>query len=189
MIPVFVIVLLAVLLVPGIWLIGQYNALVTLRNYIAEAWSNVDTELKRRYYLIPNLVATVKGYATHERVVLERVVELRQRCSANHGAVGDQARDEGELVEALKRMFVLVENYPQLKADQNFLKLQTELSNTENRIQAARRFYNGNVRDYRNKCESFPSNLVAQLFNFPPQDFFSVPPAMAAGPNVDFNNG
>jgi LemA protein len=182
------VILIIILLLPGLWLIIQYNALVTLRNYIAEAWSNVDTELKRRYDLIPNLVATVKGYATHEREVLERVVELRQRCSANHGAVGDQARDEGELVEALKRMFVLVENYPQLKADQNFLKLQTELSNTENRIQAARRFYNGNVRDYRNKCESFPSNLVAKMFNFPPHEFFSVPPSVAEVPNVDFGN-
>jgi LemA protein len=181
--------LIVILLLPVLWLIVQYNALVTLRNYIAEAWSNVDTELKRRYDLIPNLVATVKGYAAHERAVLEHVVELRNRCAANHGPVGAQARDEGELVDALKRMFVLVENYPQLKADQNFLKLQTELINTENRIQAARRFYNGNVRDYRNKCESFPSNLVAGLFNFAPQEFFSVPPAVAAVPNADFSTG
>jgi LemA protein len=183
------IIFLGVLLLPVLWAVVQYNALVTLRNHIAEAWSNVDTELKRRYDLIPNLVATVKGYAAHEREVLERVVELRNRCSANHGAVDDQARDEGELVDALKRMFVLVENYPQLKADQNFLKLQSELINTENRIQAARRFYNGNVRDYRNKCESFPSNLVAQGFNFRPQEFFSVPPAVATVPDVDFSVG
>jgi LemA protein len=164
----------------------QYNSLVGLRNYIAESWSNVDTELRRRYDLIPNLVATVKGYAAHEREVLEQVVELRNRCAANHGPVGDQARDEGQLVGALKRLFVLVEHYPQLKADQNFLKLQGELINTENRIQAARRFYNGNVRDYRNKCESFPSNLVAGLFRFQPHEFFSVPPTVAGVPNVDF---
>lgn len=186
MIPVLVI-LLAIVLVPVLWFIVQYNSLIGLRNHIAEAWSNVDTELKRRYDLIPNLVASVKGYAAHEREVLERVVELRNRCFANQGAVADQARDEGQLVDALKQMFVLVENYPQLKADQNFLKLQTELINTENRIQAARRFYNGNVRDYRNKCESFPSNLVAKMFNFPPHEFFSVPPSVAEVPNVDFS--
>ena len=175
-----------VLLLPLIWFIVQYNALVGLRNHIAESWSNVDTELKRRYDLIPNLVATVKGYAAHERALLERVVELRNRCAANHGPVTDQARDEGQLVDALKQMFVLVEGYPELKADQNFLKLQGELINTENRIQAARRFYNGNVRDYRNKCESFPSNLVANLFGFQAHEFFSVPPSVAQVPNVDF---
>lgn len=182
------IILLVVLLLPLVWAVVQYNALVGLRNYITESWSNVDTELKRRYDLIPNLVATVKGYAAHEREVLERVVELRNRCAANHGPVADQARDEGQLVDALKQLFVLVEGYPQLKADQNFLKLQGELINTENRIQAARRFYNGNVRDYRNKRESFPSNLVASLFNFQPYEFFSVPPAVAQVPNVDFGN-
>ena len=180
------IVLPIVLLVPALWLIVQYNSLVGLRNYIRESWSNVDTELKRRYDLIPNLVSTVKGYATHEREVLERVVELRNRCAANQGPVADQARDENELVDALKRLFVLVENYPQLKADQQFLKLQQELITTENRIQAARRFYNGNVRDYRNKCETFPSNLVAQMFGFQPQEFFSVPPSVREVPDVEF---
>ena len=179
-------ILIGVLLVPLIWLVVQYNSLVGLRNYIAESWSNVDTELKRRYDLIPNLVATVKGYAAHEREVLDHVVELRNRCAANHGPVADQAKDEGQLVDALKQMFVLVEGYPQLKADQNFLKLQGELINTENRIQAARRFYNGNVRDYRNRCESFPSNLVAGLFGFQAQEFFSVPPSVAQVPNVEF---
>ncbi len=179
-------ILFAAALIPVLWVVVQYNSLVGLRNYIAESWSNVDTELKRRYDLVPNLVATVKGYAAHEREVLERVIELRNRCAANHGAVADQARDENELVDALKRLFVLVENYPQLKADQHFLKLQTELINTENRIQAARRFYNGNVRDYRNKCETFPSNLVAGMFNFQPHEFFSVPPSVAEVPNVEF---
>jgi LemA protein len=179
---------LAIIFIPTLWFVVQYNSLVGLRNYIAESWSNVDTELKRRYELIPNLVATVRGYAAHEREVLEQVVELRNRCAANHGPVADQARDEGQLVDALKRMFVLVENYPQLKADQNFLKLQGELINTENRIQAARRFYNGNVRDYRNKCESFPSNLVARIFNFSPHEFFRVPPSVAEVPNVEFGN-
>lgn len=180
---------LVILLLPVIWFVVQYNSLIGLRNHIAESWSNVDTELKRRYDLIPNLVAAVKGYAAHEREVLERVVELRNRCFGNHGPVEDQARDEGQLVDALKRMFVLVENYPQIKADQNFVKLQAELINTENRIQAARRFYNGNVRDYRNKCEAFPSNLVAGMFNFGPHEFFSVPPSVAEVPNLDFGGG
>lgn len=180
------IILAVIVLVPLLWVVGQYNTLVSLRNFIAESWSNVDTELKRRYDLIPNLVATVKGYAAHERTVLERVVELRNRCAANHGPVADQAKDENELVGALKQLFVVVENYPQLKADQNFLQLQRELVNTENRIQAARRFYNGNVRDYRNKCETFPGNLVAGMFGFQPQEFFSVPPSVQEVPDVEF---
>ena len=180
------IILLVVLLLPVVYVALQYNGLVSLRNYISESWSNVDTELKRRYDLIPNLVATVKGYAAHEREVLERVTELRARCVANNGSPAEQARDETQLVDALKQMLVVVENYPQLKADQQFLKLQQELITTENRIQAARRFYNGNVRDYRNKCETFPSNLVAQMFGFQPQEFFSVPPSVKEVPEVEF---
>lgn len=184
----FLIILAVLVLVPLVWVAVQYNGLVSLRNHIHEAWSNVDTELQRRYNLIPNLVATVKGYAAHERETLERVIELRNRCAANRGAVADQARDENQLVDALKRLFVLVENYPQLKADQHFLKLQGELTNTENRIQAARRFYNGNVRDYRNRREAFPSNLVAGMFSFPPVEFFSVPPSVKEVPNVEFTS-
>jgi LemA protein len=180
------IILFVVPLLPLIWVIVQYNWLVRLRNYISESWSNVDTELKRRYDLIPNLVATVKGYAAHEREVLERVTQLRERCVANNGSPAEQARDEVQLVDALKQLLVVVENYPQLKADQQFLKLQQELITTENRIQAARRFYNGNVRDYRNKCETFPSNLVARMFGFQAQQFFSVPPSVKEVPDVEF---
>jgi len=181
------IVIAAVVLLPVIFVIAQYNALVALKNYIRESWSNVDTELKRRYDLIPNLVAVVKGYAAHERVTLERVTELRNRCAANNGSPSEQAVDEKQLVDSLKQLLVVVENYPQLKADQNFLKLQAELVNTEDRIQAARRFYNGNVRDYRNKCETFPGNLVAQAFGFKLEgDFFSVPPSVQEVSNVDF---
>ena len=183
--PVLIILLLVVLL-PAVWVIVQYNWLVSLRNYISESWSNVDTELKRRYDLIPNLVATVKGYAAHEREVLERVTQLRERCVANNGSPTEQAQDEVQLVDALKQLLVVVENYPQLKADQHFLKLQQELVTTENRIQAARRFYNGNVLDYRNKCETFPSNLVAQMFGFQPQEFFSVPPSVKEVPDAEF---
>jgi LemA protein len=181
------IVFAVVVLLPVVYVVAQYNALVALKNYIRESWSNVDTELKRRYDLIPNLVTVVKGYAAHERAVLERVTELRNRCAANNGSPSEQAVDEKQLVDSLKQLLAVVENYPQLKADQNFLKLQTELVNTEDRIQAARRFYNGNVRDYRNKCETFPSNLVANLFGFKSEgDFFSVPPSVLEVPNVDF---
>jgi len=180
------IIIAVIILVPVIWVVVQYNSLVSLKNYIRESWSDVDVELKRRYDLIPNLVATVKGYAAHERAVLERVTELRNRCAANNGPVGEQARDEVQLVDALKQLLVVVENYPQLKADQNFLQLQKELVNTEDRIQAARRFYNGNVRDYRNRRETFPSNLVANMFNFQSEEFFTVPPSVKEVPNVEF---
>ncbi|HUA65101.1 MAG TPA: LemA family protein [Alphaproteobacteria bacterium] len=182
-IPLLIVVLI------GAYVLVQYNALVSLRNYIRESWSDVDVELKRRYDLIPNLVATVKGYAAHERNVLERVTELRNRCAANSGPVASQSSDETQLVNALKQLLAVAESYPVLKADQQFLKLQDELVNTEDRIQAARRFYNGNVRDYRNKCETFPGNLVAKMFDFEPEgDFFSVPPSVQNVPNVDFAN-
>ena len=183
-----IVLLLVLVLAPLLWVAVQYNSLVGLRNYVANSWANIDTELKRRYDLIPNLVEAVKGYAAHERATLERVVELRNRCAANHGPVAAQSADEAGLVAALQQLLVVVEDYPQLKADESFRALQTELINTENRIQAARRFYNGNVRDYRNKCEAFPSNLVASLFNFQPYQFFSVPPSMAQVPNVDFGS-
>ncbi len=180
------ILLLILLLGPLLWVAVQYNSLVGLRNFVASSWSNIDTELQRRYELIPNLVATVKGYAGHERETLERVIALRDRCAANRGPVAGQAADEQELVAHFKQLLVVVESYPQLKADQHFLALQTELINTENRIQAARRFYNGNIRDYRTKCESFPSNLVAQAFGFKPQEYFNVPPALKEVPDVQF---
>jgi len=172
------IVAAVVLLFPAVFVIAQYNGLVGLRNHIRDAWANIDTELKRRYDLIPNLVATVKGYAAHERETLERVVELRNRCAAQIGVGAANQADEQQLVASLQRLFALVENYPQLKADQHFLRLQEELVNTEDRIQAARRFYNGNVRDYRNKCEQFPSSMVAGMFAFKPADYFDVEPAL-----------
>ncbi|HKQ37345.1 MAG TPA: LemA family protein [Verrucomicrobiae bacterium] len=162
----------------ALFVMVQFNGLVGLRNQIRDAWANIDTELKRRYDLIPNLVSTVKGYAAHEREVLERVVELRNRCATQITAGTANQADEQQLVASLQRLFAVVENYPQLKADQHFLRLQEELVNTEDRIQAARRFYNGNVRDYRNKCEQFPSSVVAGMFNFKPADYFDVEPAV-----------
>lgn len=173
-----------VIAIPVIFVVITYNSLVALKNYISESWSNIDTELKRRYDLIPNLVATVKGYATHEKEVLERVTELRTRCAANNGTPQEQAVDEVKLVDAMKQMLVVVEKYPDLKADKHFLELQKELINTEDRIQAARRFFNGNIRDYRNKCETFPSNIVARTFGFKPQEFFEVPPSVREVPDV-----
>jgi len=178
------IIILVVLFVPVIFVVATYNTLVALRNHIRDAWSNIDTELKRRYDLIPNLVAAVKGYAAHEREVLENVTALRSRCMQNHGSTSEQAADETQLVDALKQLLVVVERYPTLKADEHFARLQRELVNTEDRIQAARRFFNGNVRDYRNKCESFPSNLIANMFNSKAEDYFSVESAVRIAPSV-----
>jgi LemA protein len=181
-----IVVLAAVVLLPLLYVILTYNTLVTLRNHIRDAWSNVDTELKRRYDLIPNLVATVKGYAAHEREVLDRVTQLRTQCIASQGRPSEQAVDENQLVAALQKLMAVVENYPQLKADQNFLQLQRELVNTEDRIQAARRFFNGNVRDYRNKCQTFPSSLIASAFGFASEDYFNVPPSVREVPDAKF---
>jgi LemA protein len=181
------IVLGVIILLPIVYVILTYNTLVALRNYISDAWGNIDTELKRRYDLIPNLVATVKGYAAHEREVFERVTQLRAQCMANNGTVNEQAVTENELVGALQKLLAVVENYPKLKADQNYLELQRELVNTENRIQAARRFFNGNVRDYRNKCDTFPSSIIAGMFGFEKKDFFNVDPSVRDVPKADFN--
>lgn len=181
------IVLAVIILLPLVYVIATYNTLVALRNHIAEAWSNIDTELKRRYELIPNLVETVKGYAKHEREVMERVIELRNQCAADQGSVGHQAGNEKQLVVAVQRLMAVAEAYPDLKANENFLQLQHELINTEDRIQAARRFYNGNVRDMRNKCEAFPSSIIAGMFSFQPQDFFDVEPAVRQAPTVSLN--
>ena len=154
--------------------IAWYNKLVRLRQLIRESWGNVDVQLRRRYDLIPNLVNTVKGYAQHERDVLERVIETRNRALANTGPVGSQSADERQLVDATKQLFALAENYPQLKASANFLALQRELVDTEDRIAAGRRFYNANVRDYNVTRTTFPTMLVAGFGDFPPQDYFEV---------------
>jgi len=169
-----ILVVAGVTLVPLLWAIGTYNGLVRLRQHVRESWSGIDTELKRRYDLIPNLVETVKGYASHERDVLERVVEARQRAAGSHGTPNQQARDENQLVGALKRLFAVAEGYPDLKASGNFLALQEELVNTEDRIQAARRFYNANVRDMNTRVRQFPSNLIANGFGFEIAEFFEI---------------
>ena len=175
-----------ILLLPVLWLVGTYNGLVRLRQHVRESWSGIDTELQRRYNLIPNLVETVKGYAAHEREVLRRVVEARQQAVDSHGSPAEQARDENVLVGSLRHLFAVVEGYPDLKASGNFLSLQKELANTEDRIQAARRFYNANVRDLNTRVEMFPSNIVAGMFNFRQAEFFEIEDALAgAAPKVD----
>ncbi len=151
-----------------------YNKLVQARNHCDEAWSDVDTELKRRYDLIPNLVRCVQGYMNYERDLIEKVTRLREECVRNTGSPERQAASENELVRALSALLVRVENYPELKASENFLELQRELVNTEDRIQAARRFYNGNVRENNNLVEMFPTNILARLFGFTKREFFQV---------------
>jgi len=176
-------------LVVGIVIIGMYNSLVRGRNHVQESWAGIDTELKRRYDLIPNLVETVKGYAAHEREVFERVVEARTRALASSGSAADQARDEKELVGALKSLFAVAEGYPDLKASENFLHLQRELVETENRIQAARRFYNANVRDFNDRCQMFPTSIMAGMFGFRSAEFFEVESALVREtPNVAFGD-
>jgi len=165
-----------------IWLVGTYNALVRLRQHVRESWSGIDTELKRRYDLIPNLVETVKGYAAHERQVLQAVTEARSRAVASTGSPASQAKDENALVGALRQLFAVAESYPDLKASENFLHLQQELVNTEDRIQAARRFYNANVRDINTRISVFPSNLIAGAFGFKPEEFFEVEDAGIRAP-------
>lgn len=175
----------AVIATPFVWLIATINRFVRLGNLIRESWSNVDVVLKRRYDLIPNLVETVKGYAKHEREVLERVIAARNKAAASHGPVHDQAEDENNLVHRVNDMLALAEAYPDLKASANFLALQQELVNTEDRIAAARRFYNANVREHNTLVDQFPSMLVARMMKRQPADFFEVDSiAIRAVPHV-----
>ena len=183
-------VLLIIVLAVIVWVIATYNTLVRLRQHCRESWASIDTELQRRYDLIPNLVSTVKGYAAHERATLEAVVEARNRAVASTGSPEAQAADENELVGTLKRLLAVVERYPDLKASDNFLALQRELANTEDRIQAARRFYNANVRDINTRIEVVPSNLIASTFKFEHHEFFQIEAAcVRAVPNVDLSGG
>jgi len=171
---IVVIAIAVVTLLLVIWIIGTFNGLVKLRNACRESWSAIDTELKRRYDLIPNLVEAVKGYAKHESGVLQNVTEARSKAVASTGSPASQAVDENVLIGAMRQLFGVVERYPDLKANQNFLELQSELSNTEDRIQAARRFYNANVRDLNTRVEMFPSNIIAALFGFKAAEFFEI---------------
>jgi LemA protein len=181
-------IILGIILLIVIWAIINYNALVRLRQHCRDSWATIDTELKRRYDLIPNLVAAVKGYAVHEREVLQLVVEARSRAVASTGSPESQASDENIFVDALRRLFAVSEGYPDLKASENFLQLQQQLVNTEDRIQAARRFYNGNVRDLNTRIEVFPSNLIAQAFHFVRAEFFEIDDVhVRAAPEVEMS--
>lgn len=184
---IFVGVLLLLALIVGGWIAAMYNALVRVKNACDESWADIETELKRRYNLIPNLVNTVKGYATHEKETFERVIQARNSAAAPHASLRDQAADENLLTGALQRLFALAEAYPDLKANQNFLGLQQELTVTEDRIQRSRRFYNANVRDLNNRVETFPSNVIANMFGFQKREFFEIEdPAVRAVPEVKF---
>lgn len=167
---VYAILIILVLIV--LWLIAVYNGLIRLRNRTDEAWSDIDVQLKRRYDLIPNLMETVKGYMQHEEGVLTKVTEARSRAMQATGKA--KAEAENMLSETLKSLFAVSENYPDLKASQNFLQLQDEISDTENKIQAARRFYNSQVRDFNTKIQVFPTNIIANMLGFKKYDFFEV---------------
>jgi len=153
------------------WLMAVYNGLIRLKNRTDEAWSDIDVQLKRRYDLIPNLVETVKGYANHERELFENVTKARTAAMAAKG-MEEKGKAENTLSQTLKSLFAVAENYPQLKASENFAKLQDELSDTENKIQAARRFYNGNVRDFNTKIQVFPNNMISGMLKFTKYEFF-----------------
>ena len=190
-----VIVLALVVGIPllvGLYVWATYNRLVGLRNRVSEAWSDIQVQMKRRYDLIPNLVETVKGYAGHERGTLESVIQARASAMANQGTPAQQGLSEGILTGALKSLFALSEDYPDLKANENFMQMQRDLSEIEEHIQRSRRFYNGSVREMNDAIGMFPSNIVAGMFGFKPGSFFELEPnerdAASQAPKVDFKN-
>ncbi len=168
-------IILGILAVGIIWAIFSYNRFITFKNRTAEAWADIEVQLKRRYDLIPNLVNTVKGYATHEQGTLDAVITARNSAMQNSGANPEHAQAENALSGTLKSLFALSENYPDLKANTNFLELQRELSDTENKIQSARRFYNGNVRDFTTALQVFPGNIIGGMFGFTAPAYFDIP--------------
>ena len=182
-------IILGIIVIVVLYVIVSYNGFVSLVNRTKEASSDIDVQLKRRYDLIPNLVNTVKGYAAHESGTLEKVTEARtqamQAMSAGGATMADKVQAENALSGTLKSLFALSENYPDLKANQNFLALQSELSDTENKIQAARRFYNGNVRDLNIAIERFPGNVIASIFHFSKMDLFDIPEGDVAAQPVE----
>ena len=184
--------MIALLVILGIvvalagWVAAMYNGLVQLRNQVKNAWSQIDVQLKRRHDLIPNLVETVKGYAAHEKNTLDSVVQARTRAVSAQG-VGERAKAESELGGALGRLMLIVEQYPDLKANQNFLALQEELTSTENKIGFARQYYNDSVMKYNTRIQSVPTNIVAGMFSFQQEEFFELEePAARAVPQVKF---
>ena len=173
----------------GLWLASSYNGLVRKRNQVQEAWNQIDVELTRRHDLIPNLVETVKGYATHERETLDAVIQARNAATTPGASVAQQAQQEGQLSQSLGRLFALAEAYPDLKANQNFMSLQNELSATEDRIAAGRRYYNANVRELNTKVESIPTNIIAGLFHFERADYFEAEnEQVRSAPQISFGS-
>jgi len=170
--PGIIILLIAVVVVA--YLIIVYNGLVKKRVRCEEGWSDIDVQLKRRYDLIPNLVESVKGYAKHEKDVLENVTKARNSAMENHGTPAEHAVSENQLKDALKSLFAVAESYPDLKANQNFLDLQAQLADTEDKIQASRRFYNGTVRDFNTAVQVFPTSIIAGIFGFQKKEFFEI---------------
>ena len=172
-------IILGIAIILVVWIVAMYNRFVRLVNRAKEAWADIDVQLKRRYDLIPNLVETVKGYATHEREAFENVTKARAAAMGAQ-SVAEHGKAENMLSGALKSLFAVAEAYPDLKANQNFLELQRELSDTENKVQAASRFYNGNVRDLNIGIESFPGNIIAGVFRFSKMEFFELEEGAAA---------
>jgi len=168
------IILVVVAAIILIYVIGAYNGLIKKRVRCEEGWSDIDVQLKRRYNLIPNLVESVKGYAKHEKETFENVTKARTAAMSNNGTPGEQAQTENMLAGALKSLFAVAENYPKLVANQNFLDLQQQLADTEDKIQASRRFYNGTVRDFNTAIQVFPKNIIAGMFNFAKNEFFEI---------------
>jgi len=171
---IFIWILVAIVGVAILWVVVTYNRFITFKNRTTEAWADIDVQLKRRYDLIPNLINTVKGYAAHEAQTLEKVTEARTAAMQTTGASPEHAQAENMLTGALKSVFALSESYPDLKANTNFLELQKELSDTENKIQAARRFYNANVRDFATALQVFPANIIGNMFSFATPEFFEI---------------
>jgi LemA protein len=184
---VTLLILLAIVVVVGFFAVSVYNGLVKSRNEVKNAWSSIDVQLKRRHDLIPNLVETVKGYAAHERGTLDAVVKARQQAVSFTGSVEERAKVENMLTQTLRSLFAVAEAYPDLKANQNFLKLQEEVAGTENKIGFARQYYNDATMRYKNRIEMFPSNVIAGMFNFQPEPFFQLEePAEKAVPQIKF---
>ena len=180
-------IVLVVVILIIVWVIGMYNGLVTARQKVENAWSQIDVQLQRRFDLIPNFVETVKGYMTHESETFEKIAQLRTSW-ANSSSVGEKANLDGELTSALKTIMAVSENYPDLKANQNFADLSEELRNTENKISFSRQFYNDSVTMYNTKLEVFPSNIIAGMFNFKQKELFSAESDEARkNVKVDFN--
>ena len=178
-------IILGLLAVATFWFIAVFNGIVTLRNRTQEAWSDIDVQLKRRHDLIPNLIETVKGYATHEKELFEKVTEARSQAMQAKGAA-EAGKAENMLTDTLKSLFAVAENYPQLRASENFQKLQDELTDTENKVEAARRFYNGNVRDFNIKIQVFPNSMVAGMTGSKAFELFQMAEGEKETPQVKF---